>query len=186
MPLKMPNRKEAPASLPNPPSEPSLGRRQVIQTAIESIEAKVRARRSRIEKLEDRVVAIFGTIEFLIFNLSLFGVWIVLNSELIPGIKPFDPFPYIFLTTAVSLEAIILAIFVLITQNRQERINSLREEMGLQIDIITEQENTKILKILAEVLKKMGVDTTRDPELKKMLEPLNQEEIERQIESQLR
>ena len=162
------------------------GRRLTIQTAIESIQAKVRARRSWIEKLEDRLVAIFGTIEFLIFNLSLFGTWIALNSGVIPGLKPFDPFPHIFLTTTVSLEAIILAIFVLITQNRQERINSLREEMGLQIDIITEQENTKILKILAEVLKKMGVDVTRDPEIKKMLEPLNQEEIERQLEDQLK
>jgi uncharacterized membrane protein len=105
---------------------------------------------------------------------------------MIPGLEPFDPFPHIFLTTTVSLEAIILAIFVLITQNRQERINSLREEMGLQIDILTEQENTKILKIMAEILKKMGVDVTQDPELKKMLKPLDQEDIERQLEDQLK
>ena len=162
------------------------GRRLTIQTAIESIAAKMHARRSRIEKLEDRIVSILGTVEFLIFNLSLFGTWIVLNSGVISGLKPFDPYPHAFLTTTVSLEAIILAISVLITQNRQERINSLREEMGLQIDIITEQENTKILKTLAEVLKKMGVDVTHDPELKKMLEPLNQEEIERQLEEQLK
>ena len=164
----------------------SNGRRLTIQTAIESIEAKLRARRSWIERLEDRVAAVFGTTEFLFLNIAWFGTWLLLNLEVIPGLKPFDPFPHIFLTTTVSLEAIILAIFVLITQNRQERINSLREEMGLQIDIITEQENTKILKILAEILKKMGVDISHDPELKKMLEPLNQEEIERQLENQLK
>ena len=164
----------------------SNGRRQTIQTAIESIEAKMRAHQSWIERLEDRVVAVFGTTEFLFLNIAWFGTWLVLNSEVIPGLKPFDPFPHIFLTTTVSLEAIILAVFVLITQNRQERINSLREEMGLQINIITEQENTKILKILAEILEKMGVDISHDPELKKMLEPLNQEEIERQLENQLK
>ncbi|MEX0587430.1 MAG: DUF1003 domain-containing protein [Patescibacteria group bacterium] len=162
------------------------GRRQIIQTAIESVEARMRSRRSWIEKIEDRVAAVFGTTEFLIINTAWFATWLILNSEMVPGLKPFDPYPHIFLTTTVSLEAIILAIFVLITQNRQERVNSLREEMGLQIDIITEQENTKILKILAEILKKMGVDVTQDPELKKMLEPLNQEEIERQIEEQLK
>jgi len=177
MPLKSPTLLE----MPN-----SNGRRQTIQTAIESIEAKLRARQSLIERLEDRFVAVFGTTEFLFLNIAWFLTWLVLNLEVIPGLKPFDPFPHIFLTTTVSLEAIILAIFVLITQNRQERINSLREEMGLQIDIITEQENTKILKILAEILEKMGVDISHDPELKKMLEPLNQEEIERQLEKQLK
>ena len=161
-------------------------RQQIIQTAIESIETKLRARRSWIERLEDRIAAIFGTTEFLFLNIAWFGTWLVLNSGVIPGVKPFDPFPHIFLTTTVSLETIILAIFFLITQNRQERINSLREEMGLQIDTITEQENTKILKILAEILKRMGVDVTHDPELKQMLEPLNQEEIERQLENQLK
>ncbi len=161
-------------------------RRQAIQTAIESIEAKMRARRTWLERLEDRVVSVFGTTEFLILNVLIFLAWITFNSGLIPGIEPFDPYPHVFLTTTVSLEAIILAIFVLITQNRQERINSLREEMELQIDLITEQENTKILKILAEILKKMGVDVTNDPELKKMFEPLNQEEIERQLEDQLK
>jgi uncharacterized membrane protein len=162
------------------------GRRRTIQTAIESIETKLRARRSWAEKLEDRVVAVFGTTEFLILNILWFGTWLVLNSGMISGLEPFDPFPHIFLTTTVSLEAIILAIFVLITQNRQERINSLREEMGLQIDILTEQENTKILKIMAEILKRMGVDVTQDPELKKMLKPLDQEDIERQLEDQLK
>ena len=132
------------------------------------------------------MVAVFGTTEFLIINTVWFIVWLILNSGVVPGLEPFDPYPHIFLTTTVSLEAIILAVFVLITQNRQEKISSLREEMGLQIDIITEQENTKILKILAEVLEKLGVDITHDPELQKMLEPLNQEEIERQLEEQLK
>ena len=131
-------------------------------------------------------MAVFGTTEFLIINTVWFIVWLILNSGVVPGLEPFDPYPHIFLTTTVSLEGIILAVFVLITQNRQEKISSLREEMGLQIDIITEQENTKILKILAEVLEKLGVDITHDPELQKMLEPLNQEEIERQLEEQLK
>lgn len=162
------------------------GQHQTIQTAIESIEAKARVRRSGLEELEDRIVAVFGTIEFLIINMTFFAMWVILNSGLIPDIKPFDPFPYFFFVMLVSLEAIVLAIFVLITQNRQERVNSLREETSLQVGLIAEQETTKILKILAVMLKKMGVDARQDPELQEMLQTLNPEEIEQELEEQLK
>ncbi|GMR18899.1 MAG: DUF1003 domain-containing protein [Patescibacteria group bacterium] len=163
-----------------------ISRRRALKTAVKSIEAKARGRRSPMERLEDKIVSTFGTVEFLILNLLFFAAWIAINSGVIPTVKPFDPYPYILLITFVSLEAIILAIFVLITQNRQERISSLREETELQINLISEQELTKVLRILAVILKKMGVDVGRDPELKKMLEPLNPEEIERQLEEQMK
>ena len=161
-------------------------RRRAIQTAVESIEARVRARRTWLEKLEDRIVATFGTIEFLTLNLLFFLAWIILNTGLVPWFKPFDPYPFIFLTMIVSLEAIILAAFVLITQNRQEAVNSLREETNLQIELISEQEITKVLEILAVMIKKMGIDISKDPEIKQMLEPLNTKEIERKLEEQLK
>ena len=53
-----------------------------------------------------------------------------------PGIKPFDPYPFGFLTMVVSLEAIILAILVLISQNRASRVDDIREEIDLQVNII--------------------------------------------------
>lgn len=170
----------------NKSSQNKASRRRTIKSSIESIEAKERARRSWIEKLEDKVVSTFGTVEFLILNIFFFVGWIAVNSELIPSIEPFDPYPYILLITIVSLEAIILAIFVLITQNRQARIDSLREETELQVSLISEQELTKVLKILAVILRKMGIDVSEDPELQKMLKPLNPEEIEQQLEEQLK
>ncbi|MDP1710511.1 MAG: DUF1003 domain-containing protein [candidate division WWE3 bacterium] len=163
----------------------SSRKRQIWHT-IEAIEAKIRARRTWLEKLEDNLVATFGTVEFLALNVIFFAAWILINSGTIPRVKPFDPYPFIFLTMVVSLEAIILAAFVLITQNRQERIHSLREETALQIELIDEQETTKILKTLGLILKKMGVDIGSDPELQKMLQPLNQEEIEKELENQLK
>ncbi len=162
-----------------------VSRRREIIRSIESFEAKKRARRSWVEKVEDRIVSVFGTTEFLIFNFIFFLGWVVINSGLVPFIRPFDPYPFILLITIVSLEAIVLAIFVLITQNRQSRIESLREETELQVDLISEQEVTKVLKILAVVLRKLGVDPKKDPELQKMLKPLDPEEIERQLENQL-
>ncbi len=160
-------------------------RRQEIKRSIKSVESKAKAKRSWLERVEDKIVSTFGTAEFLLFNLLFFVGWIAVNSDLIPAIEPFDPFPYILLITIVSIEAIILAIFVLITQNRQARINSLREETELHVNLISEQEITKVLKVLAIILKKMGVDPTSDPELQKMIEPLNPEDIEKQLEEQL-
>ncbi len=172
--------------MPNKNVNSNSSRKRQIWHTIEAIEAKIRARRTWLEKLEDNFVSIFGTVEFLALNVIFVAAWILVNSGTIPRVKPFDPYPFIFLTMVVSLEAIILAAFVLITQNRHERIHSLREETALQIELIDEQETTKILKILGLILKKMGVDIGSDPELQKMLRPLNQEEIEKELENQLK
>lgn len=153
---------------------------------IEAFEAKARAKRSWVEKLEDKITSTFGTFAFLAANLIFFTLWIVFNSDLIRGSKPFDPYPFILLTMVVSLEAIFLSVFVLITEKRQGKINDLRDEIELQVQLIEEQEVTKILGLLAVILKKLGVDASRDPELQRMLKPLDTEEIERRLEEQLK
>lgn len=157
-------------------------RRQVI----ESFEAKARAKRSWVEKLEDKITSIFGTLAFLVFNFIFFAVWIAVNSGVFPVIKIFDPYPYVMLITIVSLEAITLSVFVLITQKRQARVDDLRDEIELQVQLADEAEVTKVLGLLAVVLKKLGIDSSRDPELQRMLKPLDTEEIERRLEEQLK
>ena len=82
----------------------------------------------------------------------------------------------------MSIEAIILAIFVLISQNRTAKVDDLREETHLQINLITEKEITKLIKMLAILLEKQGVDLSQDPELKRMLNPISEEEIEKMMQ----
>jgi uncharacterized membrane protein len=160
-------------------------RRSTVKSAIESVEAKALSRRSWTEKLEDRIVATFGTLRFLVFNIVLFVVWALINSDFFPAIEPFDPYPYVLLITIVSLEAIVLAVFVLITQRRQARVDSIREETELQLSFIMEQELTKVLKILSVLLKKTGIDPKKDPELKGLMEPLDIDDLEEQLEEQI-
>src|SRR6185295_1160840 len=114
---------------------------------------------------------------FLILNAVIFAIWILYNIRLL-HLKPFDPFPFSLLTTIVSLEAIILAIFVLVSQNRTTKIDDLREETHLQLNLISEREITKLMKMMAILLEKQGVDISQDPELRKMLKPISEEEIE--------
>jgi uncharacterized membrane protein len=86
---------------------------------------------------------------------------------------------------AVSLEAIVLSIFVLIAQNRSEHIAELRAETDLQINLITEQELTKLLRMVSVLLAKAGVEIEHDDELNEMLAPTNVEKIEHVIETQI-
>ncbi|HSW73544.1 MAG TPA: DUF1003 domain-containing protein [Candidatus Limnocylindria bacterium] len=153
--------------------------------AITSYKAKADAKRTATEKFADWMTIKFGTILFLGVNAIWFFAWIVINKGWIPGIKPFDPFPFGLLTMIVSLEAIFLAIIVLISQNREARIGEVREEIELQISTIAEGEVTKIIKLLSIMLEKQGVDIEKDPELQKMLKPINSVEIEHKLEKEL-
>ena len=122
---------------------------------------------------------------FLILNLAWFAVWIVVNAGIISGGEPFDPFPFGFLTMIVSLEAIALAIIVLMSQNQAARIAELREEVDLQVDVITELEITKLLELVVILVEKAGVDVSQDEELQYMLQPSDAEKIEEMLAKQI-
>ena len=152
--------------------------------AVQGFQAKHYKKRTAFEKIADRIVTFSGSFSFLLVNVLVFFSWILLNSGL-TGLKPFDPFPFVLLTTIVSLEAIILAIFVLISQNRQSRITDLRQEVDLQINLIAEEEITKMIHLIAGLYKVMNVNVEADPELRAMLEPTDWDAIEKRLEDEL-
>lgn len=151
---------------------------------IQSLKAKANAKRTHAQVIADWMTNSLGSIQFLTANILWFALWIALNINLVPGIEPFDPFPFGLLTMIVSLEAIILAIFVLISQNRASQIDDLREEIDLQVDIITEQELTKLIQMTRVLMEKNGIDLSQDKELQYMLKPTNVERIEKTLEKQ--
>ena len=152
--------------------------------AIQSFQAKHYGNRTTLEKTIDRISTFSGSIGFLVINIFIFAFWLLWNSKF-SGIKPFDPFPFVLLTSIVSLEAIILAIFVLISQNRQSRIADLRQEIHLQINMIAEEEITKVIQLIAGLYKGLKIPTEGDSEMKGMLEPIDWDEIEKRLEHQL-
>lgn len=162
--------------------EERSAQRRVI---IKSFKKKANERRSVIERIADLMTSRFGTVTFLIFNLVVYAIWIAVNSGFVPAIEPFDPFPFGLLTMSMSIEAIVLAIVVLISQNREAKITELREEMNLQVDMIAEEELTKVLKMMSVLLEKHGVDLSGDRELQSMLQPLRNVRIEQRLEQQL-
>lgn len=150
-----------------------------------SIKAKADMKRTTMEKMADWMTARFGSSGFLWFNAILFTTWILINTGKIKWIPAFDPFPFILLTTIVSIEAIFLAIFVLISQNHTAKVDDLREETSLQLSLIAQKENIKLLKMLALLLAKQGIDLSEDPELHKIIRPVSEEEIEKRLEKEI-
>jgi uncharacterized membrane protein len=157
------------------------GRKYVVR----SLKARADAKRSPMERFADWMTAFFGSITFLIVNVLWFAIWITINVGWWPDVEPFDPFPFGLLTMIVSLEAIILAIIVLISQNRAARIGDLREETDLQINTMTEEEVTKMIELQILLLKKNGVNVEDDPALERMLRPLRSAELQQRLEKQL-
>jgi uncharacterized membrane protein len=113
-----------------------------------------------------------------------FSAWIVLNSSLSP-IQPFDPFPYSLLTMIVSLEAIFLTLFVLITQNRMSQEADKRAELDLQINLLAEKEATMVLRILQDISAQLGVETRASKDLKELLKETRIEDIAKKLEKAL-
>lgn len=149
-----------------------------------SFEAQALRSRSLLTQISDDLTNIFGSATFLLLNLIWFVIWISINTGLVPYVEPFDPFPFGLLTMIVSLEAIFLSIFVLVSQNRSSYITSLREEVHMRVNLIAEEEITKVLQLLAEIRKKMGV-TKEDSVLDEMLERIDTNYIERSIIEQI-
>ncbi len=149
-----------------------------------SFEAKSLKSRSLLTQISDDLTSAFSSPTFLVLNAVFFFVWITANLGLLPGIAPFDPYPFGFLTMVVSLEAIFLSIFILVSQNRSSVVDTIREEVHLRVNLIAEEEITKILEILSEMRLEMGIKK-EDPQLNEMLERMDTAYIERSIVDQM-
>ena len=79
-------------------------------------------------RLADSITAFAGSMWFVYLHAVWFAFWIAANAGMLrPFVPSFDPFPYGLLTMLVSLEAIFLSTFILISQNRQALIETYRE-----------------------------------------------------------
>lgn len=162
------------------PTNQSERRRQLFK----SFEAKSLNSRSFLTQIADDLTNIFGSTSFLFLNAFLFFFWIVFNLGFVETVVPWDPFPFGLLTMVVSLEAIFLSIFVLVAQNRSAAVSAIREEVHLRVNLIAEEEITKILEVLAEIRKEMGIKKN-DSELEMMLQRIDTNYIERSILEQV-
>jgi CRP/FNR family cyclic AMP-dependent transcriptional regulator len=124
----------------------SMGRRlrvsaeRLRHTASRNVNVEAEDMRTTVQKVADWIADFSGSIPFLVLHILFFAAWILLNVPRIPGAPMFDPFPYGLLTMVVSLEAIFLSVFVLLSQNRQAAKERIRSDIEYEVNIKAEME----------------------------------------------
>jgi uncharacterized membrane protein len=160
-------------------------RRAVMHTtAFRAIKARQSGDHTPMQVFSTKLTELAASTGFFVFHVIAFTFWIVLNLGVF-GLPQFDPFPFGLLTMIVSLEAIFLSIFVLMTQGRESAIAELREELTLQVNLRIEEEVTKTLQLVAGFYTRLGQRIGEDPELRAMLQPLDPGRIERELMDQI-
>jgi uncharacterized membrane protein len=92
-----------------------------------------------LQRIADWIAWFSGSMLFLMINGGWFIIWIIINTFAV-GITAFDPYPFGLLTMIVSLEAIFLSCFVLISQNRQAEKDRVRSDIEYEVNIKAELE----------------------------------------------
>jgi len=132
---------------------------KVIERNIRTIihlRTKAARERSLQSRIADAITSFSGRMVFAYVHIVWFGLWILLNTGYF-GVRSFDPFPYGLLTMLVSLEAIFLSTFVLISQNRLGEETERRADLDLHIGLLTEHELTRVLQMLDVIQEKLGI-----------------------------
>jgi uncharacterized membrane protein len=90
------------------------------------------------DRATDKITAFAGSIHFIYIHAAWFAFWILANGSLFGAGLVFDKYPYGLLTMVVSLEAIFLSTFVMISQNRQAARADLRSELDFETNLRSE------------------------------------------------
>lgn len=135
--------------------------------AICELEAAALARRTISDRIGDAIATHAGRMWFIVVHVAWFAIWIALNIGP-QGKSGFDPFPFPFLTMIVSLESIFLSLFILMSQNRTGMQADQRNHLELQINLLSEDENTKMLEMLRALCEHHKLKIADDPEIRAM------------------
>jgi len=124
-----------------------------------NVNVEAEERLTTLERAADLIAVFSGSMMFLLLNAAWFALWILINTVGL-GLPKFDPFPFGLLTMIVSLEAIFLSCFVLISQNRQATKDRVRSDIEYDVNVKAEMEiaqlHQKLDRIQEQVVEKLG------------------------------
>ena len=166
------------------PEQNRRRRRTDADRVLEAAKRRYSRGRTRMDAVADAMAKLSGSTAFLVTHILWFIIWIVMNTG-IAGFVAFDPYPFGLLTMIVSLEAICLSIFILMAQTRASATSELRDEVTLEVSMRVEEEVTKALQLITGLYRRLNLPLSEDPELKRMLLPLDRDEIERELANQI-
>lgn len=164
----------------NGPMTTNRGIREIVE-----MEKRNRDARSRLDLISSAITNFAGSGTAILIHLIWFVLWILINVRAVPRIAAFDPFPFSLLTMIVSLEAIFLTLFVLVSQNRMSLEADRRARLDLEINILAEHETTMILRMLNEISRHLEVDGGARSELEELLKETRIDELAQKLDDAL-
>lgn len=160
---------------------------KLVAENIAHLVAKQKERERKLgafHKLADVATRVSGSPAFLVIHVVWFALWILINEGLVHVLKPFDPYPFGFLTFVVSLEAIALSVMVLMVQNQIQRDADRRAELDLHVNLLAESESTLVLRKLCRIETKLEIDVSPEERraVSELLKDTDPVDIEQTIE----
>jgi uncharacterized membrane protein len=155
-----------------PPGEQSAALRNVEEIArLERENAREASMGARISLA---ITNVAGTFAFAVIHVLILTAWMSWNT-LAPSRQQFDPYPFGLLTMTVSMEGVLLAVLVLITQNRMSRQTDRRDHLDLQVNLLAEQEMTMVLRMLSRIHDRLSIrpDDHEREETRQLMEHTN-------------
>jgi uncharacterized membrane protein len=139
--------------------------------------------RSLQERIADKITAFTGSMTFVYLHLAVFGLWIVINLGWVSIVKPFDE-SFVVLAMIASVEAIFLSTFVLISQNRMQKLANKQADLDLHVSLLAEHEITRLVKLTAAIAERMGIEEAKDPELPELAKDVHPEKVMQEIKEE--
>jgi len=152
--------------------------------ALSEVEEKIIRDRTISERFAGFATKHAGSMTFVVFHVMWFAAWILVNLGLV-GLAPFDPFPFGFLTFMVSLEAIFLALLVLIAQNRMAKEADKRALLDLEINTLAEQESTKTLEMLQAICEHLSLPVDGEEEATELAQKTDVRALAEELDEKL-
>ncbi len=154
--------------------------------SISQLEHQALQSRSVAESISDALTKAVGSFPSIVLHVAFFASWIVINLGLIKAFPPFDPFPFGILTLIVSTEGVLLAIIILISQNRMIRQADRRAHLDLQINLLAEQEASLILRQVRRIAERLQLPRDeRDREIDLLMENTDVDKVMHILEERL-
>jgi uncharacterized membrane protein len=160
--------------VPTPPGLGSVLARNLVR--MEERRTREAAEASLSERISDRVTRFAGSMTFVVVHAVAYGLWLAINLGAVPGVTPFDP-SFVVLAMEASVEAIFLSTFVLISQNRMMGAAAKQSDLDLQINMLTEHELTRLVKLVDAIAAEMGVDVIDRDELSEIEQDVSPEAV---------
>ncbi|VTU41230.1 putative membrane protein [Variovorax sp. PBS-H4] len=161
---------------------PKQGGSPAMALVERNIEALVRRRQQQRretalqDRIADAITAFAGSMKFVYLHLLIYGAWIVVNLGWVPPVPRFDE-TFVVLAMVASVEAIFISTFVLVSQNRMAAQADERADLDLQISLLAEHEITRLVTLVGEMARRMGVAEAHDPELEELKRDVAPEQV---------